>query len=110
MGVYLKVVCNILVCCVVEGIVYECLKDVFVGFILIGFFNEYLGVVVCFFKDFVKENKVFEIKVVVFEGVLIDFEVLVILLIYDEVIVCLMMCMKEVFVGKLVCIIVVVCD
>lgn len=70
-GVYMCVVCNILLCCVVEGILFECLKDVFVGLILIVYFMEYLGVVVCLFKEFVKVNVKFEVKVVVFEGELI---------------------------------------
>lgn len=67
-GVIMRVVCNILLCCVVEGIEFECLKDVFIGLIFIVFLNEYLGVVVCLFIEFVKVNKEFEIKGVVFEG------------------------------------------
>lgn len=112
-GVYMCVVCNILLCCVVEGILFECLKDVFVGLILIVYFMEYLGAAVCLFKEFVKVNVKFEVKVAVFEGELIlvfQIDCLVILLIYEEVIVCLMVIMKEVLVGKLVCILAVVCD
>lgn len=105
----MKVVCNILVKCVVEGIDFECFFDLFVGLSLIVFFLEYFGVVVCIFLDFVKKNEKFEVKMVVFEGNVVDVVMLVILFIYDEVVVCLMSVMKEVFVGKLCKIIEVVC-
>lgn len=71
-GVYMRVVRNILLRRVVEGISFECLKDAFVGSILIVYFMEYSGVVVRLFKEFAKANVKFEVKVVVFEGELIS--------------------------------------
>lgn len=111
-GVYVKVVCNILFKCVVEGIQFDVFNDVFKGLILIVFFNEYLGVVVCIFCEFVKGQDKFEIKVVVFEGqffVVNQIDVLVSLLIYDEVVLQLMSVIQGV-ISKLVCILVVICD
>lgn len=46
------------------------MNDNFVGLIILVFliFVDDMGVVVCLFEEFVKINKVFEFKVVVFEG------------------------------------------
>lgn len=67
---YLWVVWNILVCIVVEGIEFECLKEILVGLIILVLFMEDFGVVVWMIKDYVKDNDKLEVKVLVIGGVL----------------------------------------
>ncbi len=61
-GVYLKVVKNTLARRAVEGTEFECLKDAFVGPLILAFSLEDPGAAARVFKDFAKENKTFEVK------------------------------------------------
>ncbi len=101
-GVWMKVVRNTLARRAVQGTDYECLVDSFVGPTLIAFSNEHPGAGARIFKDFAKENELFELKTAVFEGEVCDIAMLASLPTYDEAIAKLMSVMKEAAAGKLV--------
>ncbi len=101
-GVWVKVVRNTLARRAVEGTAYECLTDSFVGPTLIAFSSEHPGAGARIFKDFAKSNDKFEMKVAVFEGEVVDINMLASLPTYDEAIAKLMSVMKEAAAGKLV--------
>jgi len=61
-GVFLKVVKNTLARRAVEGTEFECLKDAFVGPLILAFSMEDPGAAARVFKDFAKDNKAFEVK------------------------------------------------
>jgi large subunit ribosomal protein L10 len=61
-GVFLKVVKNTLARRAVEGTSFECLKDAFVGPLILAFSIDDPGAAARVFKDFVKEHKVLEVK------------------------------------------------
>lgn len=61
-GVFLKVVKNTLARRAVEGTDFECLKDAFVGPLILAFSTEDPGAAARVFKDFAKDNKSLEVK------------------------------------------------
>lgn len=61
-GVFLKVVKNTLARRAVEGTEFECLKDAFVGPLILAFSLEDPGAAARVFKDFAKDNKSLEVK------------------------------------------------
>lgn len=101
-GVWMKVVRNTLARRAVEGTDYECLSDSFVGPTLIAFSSEHPGAGARIFKDFAKDNELFELKSAAFEGEVVDIAMLASLPTYDEAIAKLMSAMKEAAAGKLV--------
>ncbi|MFV9997926.1 MAG: 50S ribosomal protein L10 [Arsenophonus endosymbiont of Dermacentor nuttalli] len=103
-GVYLRVVRNTLMRRAVEGTTYECLKEAFIGPILIAFSKEHPGAAARLFKEFAKANPAFEIKAAAFEGEFIpatQIDRLATLPTYEEAIARLMSTMKEASAGKL---------
>ncbi|MFA3762768.1 50S ribosomal protein L10 [Yersinia sp. 2544 StPb PI] len=104
-GVHMQVVRNTLLCRIVEGTQFECLKDTFVGPTLIAFSSEHPGAAARLFKAFAKDNAKFEVKAAAFEGELIpaaQIDRLATLPTYEEAIARLMGTMKEAAAGKLV--------
>ncbi|MFB6434535.1 MAG: 50S ribosomal protein L10 [Candidatus Malihini olakiniferum] len=104
-GVYIRVVRNTLLRCVVDGTQFECLKDTFVGPTLIAYSMQHPGAAARLFKEFAKENTNFEIKAAAFKGELISaaqIDRLATLPTYEEAIVCLMATMKEASAGKFI--------
>ncbi|WMY95392.1 MAG: 50S ribosomal protein L10 [Arsenophonus sp.] len=112
-GVYLHVVRNTLMCRVLEGTNYGCLKKVLIGPTLIAFSTKHPGTAARLFKEFMKENPIFKIKAAAFEGKFIPgnkIDCLASIQTYEEVIQRLMSVMKEISVGKLVRIMMIICD
>jgi len=101
-GVWLKVVRNTLAKRALEGSVYECLNDSFVGPSIIAFSNEHPGAGARILQDFAKQNDKLELKTAAFEGEITDIAKLAKLPTYDEAISQLMSVMKEAAAGKLV--------
>ena len=101
-GVWMKVVRNTLAKRAIEGTEVECLKDVLTGPSLIAISKEHPGAAARIFKNFAKENELFELKAAAFEGELVDVNMLASLPTYDEAIAQLMAVMKEAAAGKLV--------
>jgi large subunit ribosomal protein L10 len=101
-GVWMKVVRNTLAKRAIEGTEVECLKDVLTGPSLIAISKEHPGAAARIFKNFAKENELFELKAAAFEGELVDVNMLASLPTYDEAIAKLMAVMKEAAAGKLV--------
>ena len=64
-------------------------------------YSEHPGAAARIFCDFAKKNEKFELKVAVFEGNIVDVEMLAKLPTYDEAIAQLMSTMKEASAGKL---------
>lgn len=111
-GVFLKVVKNILVLCVVEGIEFVVVQDKLVGLLLYVFLFEEFGVVGCLIKEVVKINDKFKVKVVLIGGevFLVSYvDVLVLLLICDQVLV-MLVCVLIELVMMFVCVIKVIGD
>jgi large subunit ribosomal protein L10 len=61
-GVYLRVVKNTLARLAVEGTEFECLKDAFVGPLILAFSQEDPGAAARVFKDFSKDHKALSVK------------------------------------------------
>ncbi|UDG79192.1 50S ribosomal protein L10 [Candidatus Ecksteinia adelgidicola] len=104
-GVYMRVVRNTIMRRVVEGTQFQCLKDMFIGPTLIAFSNKHPGSAARLFQEFEKSNINFKIKAAAFEGKLIlaaHINHLATLPTHDEVIVRLLVTMKEAIAGKLV--------
>ncbi|CUX96668.1 50S ribosomal protein L10 [Candidatus Doolittlea endobia] len=104
-GVHMRVVRNTLMQRVVEGTIFKCLKDAFVGPTMIAFSHEHPGVATRLFKSFAKDNANFEVKAAAFEGEVISasqIDFLAALPTYEEAIARLMSIMKDASVGKLV--------
>ncbi len=101
-GVWMKVVRNTLAKRAIEGTSVEGLSDSLTGPSLIAFSTEHPGAAARIFKQFAKENEKFELKVAVFEGEIVDINVLAVLPTYNEAIAKLMAVMKEASAGKLV--------
>jgi len=101
-GIWLKVVRNTLAKRAIEGSDYEGLNDSLTGPSLIAFSMEHPGAAARIFKDFAKENENFELKTAIFEGEVVDVNMLASLPTYDEAIAKLMSVMKEAAAGKLV--------
>lgn len=101
-GVWMKVVRNTLAKRAIEGTNVEGLADSLTGPSLIAFSTVHPGAAARIFKKFAKENEKFELKVAVFEGEIVDINVLAVLPTYDEAIAKLMAVMKEASAGKLV--------
>jgi large subunit ribosomal protein L10 len=101
-GVWMKVVRNTLAKRAIEGTEVECIKDVLTGPSLIAISKEHPGAAARIFKNFAKENELFELKAAAFEGELVDVNMLASLPTYDEAIAQLMAVMKEAAAGKLV--------
>lgn len=88
-GVYVRVVRNTLARRAVDGTDFECLKDSFVGPTLIAFSNEHPGAAARLLKKFAKDNELFEVKALAFNGELMaagDIDSLATLPTYDEAI------------------------
>ena len=101
-GVWMKVVRNTLAKRAIEGTEVECIKDVLTGPSLIAISKEHPGAAARIFKNFAKENELFELKAAAFEGEIVDVNMLASLPTYDEAIAKLMAVMKEASAGKLV--------
>ncbi len=71
-GVYLRVVRNTLARRAVEKSSFECMKDVFIGPLLLAFAKEDPGAAARLFKDFAKVNKNFSVKALSIDGKLLD--------------------------------------
>ena len=99
-GVWMKVVRNTLAKRAIEGTDYECLNDSLVGPSLIAF-SEHPGAAARIFTDFAKSNEAFELKTAVFDGEIVDVDMLATLPTYDEAVARLMSAMKEASAGKL---------
>ncbi len=100
-GVWMKVVRNTLAKRAIEGTDYECLNDSLVGPSLIAFSSEHPGAAARIFTDFAKSNEAFELKTAVFDGEIVDVDMLAKLPTYDEAVARLMSAMKEASAGKL---------
>ncbi|WP_348666484.1 50S ribosomal protein L10 [Arsenophonus symbiont of Ornithomya chloropus] len=112
-GVYLHVVRNTLIYRAFEGTNYDCLKKVLVGPTLIAFSTKHPGAAARLFKEFIKENPIFQIKAAAFEGEFIagnQIDRLASLQTYEEVIKSLILIMKEISIGKLIRIMILICD
>ncbi|SEB04615.1 50S ribosomal protein L10 [Alkalimonas amylolytica] len=101
-GVWMRVVRNTLARRAVQGTSFECLSDTFVGPTLIAFSNEHPGAAARLFKDFAKDEKLFELKGAAFNGETVSIDVLATLPTYEEALARLMSTMKEAAAGKLV--------
>lgn len=104
-SVYMRVVRNTLMRRVVEGTLFECLKDTFTGPTLIAFSNEHPGAAARLFKEFAKTHTEFEVKAAAFEGKMISaaqIDRLATLPTYDEAVMRFMATIKEAAAGKLV--------
>ena len=73
-SVTLRVVRNTLAKRAFEGTEYECVKDALVGPSLFGFSMEDPGAAARLFKEFAKENKNFEVKVLAVSGQMLGAE------------------------------------
>lgn len=104
-GVYMRVIRNTLLCRIVTGTNFECLRDVFTGPTLIAFSIEHPGTAARIFRSFSKENTTFKIKAAAFNGAVIldnDIDFLANLPTYEEAIIRLMLVIKDASSGKLV--------
>ncbi|WP_396588519.1 50S ribosomal protein L10 [Bermanella sp. R86510] len=101
-GIWLKVVRNTLAKRAIEGTEYAALNDCLTGPSLIAFSHEHPGAAARIFTGFAKENENFELKTAIFEGEVVDVNMLASLPTYDEAIAKLMSVMKEAAAGKLV--------
>lgn len=101
-GVWVRVVRNTLARRAVEGTVYECLADSFVGPTLIAFSTEHPGAGARILREHAKTVDKLELKAASFEGALVNIDLLASLPTYDEAIAKLMSVMKEAAAGKLV--------
>jgi large subunit ribosomal protein L10 len=101
-GVWMRVVRNTLARRAVQGTAFECLSETFVGPTLIAFSSEHPGAAARLFKDFAKEEKLFELKGAAFNGETVSVDVLATLPTYEEALARLMSTMKEAAAGKLV--------
>ncbi|MFP3014500.1 MAG: 50S ribosomal protein L10 [Arsenophonus sp.] len=112
-GVYLRVVRNTLMHRLIKGTIYECLKEAFVGQILIAFSKKHPGAAARLFKEFKKLNPMFEIKAAAFGEDFIpanQIDRLADLPTFEEAIIRLMLTMKEASAGKLVCVLAAIRD
>lgn len=71
-GVYLRVIKNTLARRAVEGTGFECMQESLVGPLVLGFSQEDPGAAARVIKDFVKDNKQMEVKVVALSGKLLN--------------------------------------
>lgn len=101
-GVWMKVVRNTLAKRAIEGTSVEVLSESLTGPSLIAFSHEHPGAAARILSKFAKENSKFELKVAVFEGEIVNVDMLATLPTYDEAIAKLMAVMKEASAGKLV--------
>ena len=101
-GVWMKVVRNTLAKRAIEGTSVEVLSESLTGPSLIAFSHEHPGAAARILSKFAKENSKFELKVAVFEGEVVNVDMLATLPTYDEAIAKLMAVMKEASAGKLV--------
>ena len=101
-GVWMKVVRNTLAKRAIEGTSVEILSESLTGPSLIAFSHEHPGAAARILSKFAKENSKFELKVAVFEGEIVNVDMLATLPTYDEAIAKLMAVMKEASAGKLV--------
>lgn len=101
-GVWMKVVRNTLAKRAIEGTSVEVLTESLTGPSLIAFSHEHPGAAARILSKFAKENSKFELKVAVFEGEIVNVDMLATLPTYDEAIAKLMAVMKEASAGKLV--------
>jgi large subunit ribosomal protein L10 len=96
-GVYLRVVKNTLAQRAVEGTDFECMRAGLVGPLVLAFSQEDPGAAARVIKDFAKENKKLEVKLVAIGGKLLgpgDLETLAKMPTYDQAISLLMAVMK----------------
>lgn len=96
-GVYLRVVKNTLARLAVEGTDYECMKEGMVGPLILAFSQEDPGSAARVIKDFAKDHKRLEVKLVSISGRLLppdDIEVLAKMPTYDQAVSMLMAVMK----------------
>ena len=96
-GVYLRVVKNTLARRAVEGTEFECMQDGLVGPLVLAFSQQDPGAAARVIKDFAKENKKLEVKLVAIGGKLLgpgDLETLAKMPTYDQAISLLMAVMK----------------
>jgi len=96
-GVYLRVVKNTLAQRAIEGTSFSCMRDGLVGPLILGFSLEDPGAVARVFKDYMKANDKFQVRLVAFGGKLLapeDLSVLASLPTYDQAIAQLMSVMR----------------
>jgi large subunit ribosomal protein L10 len=96
-GVYLRVVKNTLARRAVEGTDFECMQDGLVGPLVLAFSQEDPGSAARVIKDFAKEHKKLEVKLVAIGGQLLgagDLDTLAKMPTYDQAISLLMAVMK----------------
>lgn len=96
-NVYVRVVKNTLVHRAVEGTDFECMREGLTGPLVMAFSMEDPGAAARVIKDFVKENKVMEVKMVSISGRLLaasELETLAKMPTYDQAISLLMAVMK----------------
>jgi large subunit ribosomal protein L10 len=96
-NVYIRVVKNTLVRRAVEGTDFECMQEGLTGPLVMAFSMEDPGAAARVIKDFVKENKVMEVKLVAIGGKLLapsELETLAKMPTYDQAISLLMAVMK----------------
>jgi large subunit ribosomal protein L10 len=96
-NVYIRVVKNTLVRRAVEGTDFECMQEGLTGPLVMAFSMEDPGAAARVIKDFVKENKTMEVKLVSIGGKLLaasDLETLAKMPTYDQAISLLMAVMK----------------
>jgi large subunit ribosomal protein L10 len=96
-GVYLRVVKNTLARLAVEGTDYECMKEGMVGPLILAFSQQDPGAAARVIKDFAKDHKRLEVKLVSISGRLLppdDIEVLAKMPTYDQAVSMLMAVMK----------------
>lgn len=96
-SVYLRVVKNTLARRAIEGTDFECMQDGLVGPLLLAFSQEEPGSAARVIKDFAKDHKKLEVKLVSISGKLLDpseIETLAKMPTYDEAISLLMAVMK----------------
>lgn len=101
-GVWMKVVRNTLAKRAIEGTSVEILSESLTGPSLIAFSHEHPGAAARILSKFAKGNPKFELKVAVFEGEIVNIDMLATLPTYNEAIAKLMAVMKEASAGKLV--------
>ena len=96
-GVYLRVVKNTLARRAVVGTEFECMADGMTGPLVLAFAQEDPGAAARVIKDFVKDNKALEVKLVAIGGKLLnpgDIEALAKMPTYDQAVSMLMSAMK----------------
>jgi large subunit ribosomal protein L10 len=96
-GVYLRVVKNTLARRAVQGTDFECMQEGLVGPLVLAFSQEDPGAAARVIKDFVKENKLMEVKLVAIGGKLLtpdDLDTLAKMPTYDQAVSMLMAVMK----------------